>query len=166
MTLTLAAVGAVVAALLQLTIVPYLGVAGATPDLVLVVAVIWTILAGIEGGLTAAFVGGLTIDFLAPRPLGSTAFTLLVVVGGAMLLARLLVGPRPVSAVIGVLVLSVVNSMLFLVVYGALRGPIPVEDPFGMVVPRAVYDGVIALAIAPLAVALRDRFFERERVDW
>ena len=79
MSLTLAAVGAVVAAVLQLTIVPYLGIAGAYPDLLLVVAVIATFAWSTEAGMTLAFVGGLMIDLLAPRPIGLTAFTLLAV---------------------------------------------------------------------------------------
>ncbi len=166
MSLTLAAVGAVVAALLDLTIVPYLRIDGAQPDLVLVLAVILTIVAGVEGGLASAFVGGLTIDFLAPRPLGSTAFSLLVAVGGAALLARLLTGGRVLPAVAAVFVFSLVNALTFLAVYGALRGPIPTPDPVGLAVPGAVYDTVIASLVAPLAVALRARGLERERVEW
>ncbi|HEY6058081.1 MAG TPA: rod shape-determining protein MreD [Candidatus Limnocylindrales bacterium] len=167
MTLTLAAVGAVVAALLELTIVPYLQFGGAQPDLVLVLAVIWTIVAGVEGGLAAAFIGGLTLDFLAPRPLGSTAFTLLVTVGAAALLGRLFASGRALAAIGAVVVLSVVNSLLFLVVYGALRTPVPVDDPLGAVLPRAVYDGVLAALVAPLAVVVRNRIVERrERFGW
>jgi rod shape-determining protein MreD len=162
----LAAVGAVVAALLELTIVPYLQIGGSQPDLVLVLAVIWTIVAGVEGGLAAAFIGGLTLDFLGPRPLGSTAFTLLIVVGCAVLIGRLLPGGRAVAAVFAVLVLSVVGSMLFLVVYGALRQPIPVVDPLGAVLPRAAYDAVIAALVAPIAVAIRNRRVDRDWVDW
>ena len=88
MSLTLAAVGAVVAALLNLTIGPLIQVGGAQPDFVLIAAVIWTVVAGIEGGLVWAFVGGLMIDLLAPRPLGSTAFTLLICVRSGMRLVH------------------------------------------------------------------------------
>ena len=90
MSLTLAAVGAVVAAVLQLTIVPYLGIAGAYPDLLLVVAVIATFAWSIEAGMTLAFVGGLMIDLLAPRPIGLTAFTLLLSTGIAAVLGRVI----------------------------------------------------------------------------
>ncbi len=166
MSQVLAAVAAMLAALLELTIVPSIQIGGSQPDLVLVVAVIWTIVGGLEGGLAAAFVGGLTLDFLAPRPLGSTAFTMLVAVGGAVLLGRLLPGGRAPAAVVAVVVLSVVSSMLFLVVYGALRQPIPIADPLGAVLPRAAYDAVLTAIVAPLAVTIRNRRIARDWVDW
>ena len=93
MTLLLAAVGAVVTALIELTVTPYLRIGSAQPHPVLVLAVIVTIAVGLEAGLVWAFVGGLALDVLAPRPLGSTAFALLLCVGGASLLARSLASP-------------------------------------------------------------------------
>jgi rod shape-determining protein MreD len=166
MSLTLAAVGAVVAALLNLTIGPLIQIGGAQPDFVLIAAVIWTVVAGIEGGLVWAFVGGLMIDLLAPRPLGSTAFTLLICVGGAAVLARLTVQFRYVAPIVGVLLFSVVNALLFLVVYGALRGPIPAPDPVGAILPAAIYNAVIAAIAGPIAVAALARRENRERLDW
>jgi rod shape-determining protein MreD len=166
MSLTLAAVGAVVTALLNLTIAPLLQVAGAQPDFVLICAVVWTVVGGIEGGLIWAFIGGLMIDFLAPRPLGATAFTLLICVGGAALLARVLLQFKYVVPIIAVLLFGVVNALLFLVVYGALRGPIPASDPLAAVVPAAIYDALIATAVGPLAVAILARRQDRERLDW
>jgi rod shape-determining protein MreD len=166
MSLTLAALGAVAAALLNLTIAPFLRVGVAQPDFVLIFAVIWTVVAGIEGGLIWAFLGGLMIDFLAPRPLGSTAFTLLLCVGGAALLGRVLIQFRYVVPVIAVLILAVVNALLFLVIYGALRGPIPAPDPLSSIVPAAIYDALIAAVVGPLAVALLARRQDRERLDW
>jgi 1,4-dihydroxy-2-naphthoate octaprenyltransferase len=83
MSLTLAAVGAVVAALFDTSVAPFLQIGGGQLDLVIVLAVIWTVVVGFEGGLTWAFVGGMLTDLLAPRPLGSTAFVALIVVGVA-----------------------------------------------------------------------------------
>ena len=83
MTLLLAAVGAVVTALVELTVTPYLRIGSAQPHPVLVLAVIVTIAVGLEAGLVWAFVGGLALDVLAQRPLGSSAFALLLCVGGA-----------------------------------------------------------------------------------
>ncbi len=166
MSLTLAAVGAIASALLELSVVPYLKIAGAEPDLVLVFAVIWTVAAGIEGGLTWAFFGGLMIDILAARPFGSTAFALLVSVGGAAAFGRLMPGGRHVVPVLAVFVFSFVNQLMFLLVYSALKGPVPVVDPLGAIVPGSVYNTVIATALVPLIVALRVRYGESERVDW
>lgn len=166
MSLTVAAVGAVAAALLNLTIAPYLAVAGAQPDFVLICAVVWTVVAGIEGGLIWAFIGGLMIDFLAPRPLGVTAFTLLICVGGAALLGRPMDRFRLFAPAVAVALFAVVNPMLFLLVYGALRGPIPAPDPVSAVLPGALYDGLLAALIGPVAIAVIARRQDRDRLDW
>jgi len=166
MSLTLAAVGAVVAALLQSTIVPYLTIGGAQPDLVLVYAVLVTVVVGIDHGLAAAFLGGLIIDVLAPRPLGSTAFVMLVAVGGAAVIGRLFTRGRALAAIVAVFLMSVLSPLLFLVVYGALRGPIPAPDPLMTVIPDAIYNTVLAAAVGPLAVYAHRRYFEQDRIDW
>ena len=166
MSLTLAAVGAVVAAVLQLTIVPYLGIAGAYPDLVLVVAVIVTFTWGVEAGFTIAFVGGLMIDLLAPRPVGLTAFTLLVSTGLAAVIGRLVPRGRMIVPIAAVFVLSFVTDLLFLAMYSALRGKLEVADPASLILPGAIYSAAIAAVLTPAAVLLHNRFAERERVAW
>lgn len=166
MKFTLAAVGAIGTSLLNLTIAPLLRTGAAQPDFVLIGAVVWTVAIGIEGGLAWAFIGGLMIDFLSPRPLGSTAFTLLLCVGGALLLARLTLRFRLLVPVVAVVLFSVVNALLFLVVYGTLRGPIPAADPLSAVLPSAAYNGVLAAIVGPLAVAAISRRENRERLDW
>jgi rod shape-determining protein MreD len=166
MSLTLAAVGAVVAALFDTTIAPYLQVGGVQPDLVLVLAAIWTIVVGFEGGLIWAFLGGLLIDLLAPRPLGSTAFALLLSVGAAAAYARFVIRGRYLRPIVGVFIVSLVNAVVFTIVNRALRGPMPLDSAVGSWMARAVYDTVLAIAISPLIVALVSRRTERERLDW
>jgi rod shape-determining protein MreD len=166
MTPLLAAVGAVVTALIELTVAPYLRIGSAQPHPVLVVGVITTIAVGLEAGLAWAFVGGLALDVLAQRPLGSTAFALLVCVGGASILARSLVRLRPIVPILAVFVLSIAYSMILFVTFGALGSPPATADPLQMVLPGAIYDAVLAALIGPLAVAVHDRRIEQERVDW
>jgi len=163
MRLTLAAFGAVLAALLQLTVVPYLRIGSAEPDLVLVFAITATIAGTVEAGLISAFIGGLMIDLLAPRPLGMTAFILLVSVGVAYLLTRVL---GRVIYVVPPLAVFLLGSSLFLVLYGALRSPIPVSDPATAMLPDAAYSVVVAILVGTVAVAFRQRAAERERVAW
>jgi rod shape-determining protein MreD len=165
MTLLLAAVGAVVTALLELTVTSYLRIGTAQPHPVLVLGVIVAIAVGLEAGLAWAFVGGIALDVLAQRPLGSTAFALLVCVGGASVLARSLVRLRPIVPIFAVLVLSIGYSMILLAAFGALGSP-PVADPVITVLPGAIYDAVLAALIGPLTVAVHDRRMEQERVDW
>jgi rod shape-determining protein MreD len=165
MTLTLAAVGAVVVAVLELTLWPYIAISGA-PHLVFVYVVILAVVLGLDAGITAAFVGGLVIDFLAPRPLGSTAFALLVCAGLAVFLARLLVQIRYLAPIISVFLLSFAYSIIVAGLYDALGGSAALVDPIRTLLPGAVYDAAIAALVGPLAVALRARRLEQERVDW
>jgi rod shape-determining protein MreD len=166
MTLLLAAVGAVVTALIELTVTPYLRIGSAHPHPVLVLAVVVTIAFGIEAGLVWAFVGGLALDVLAQRPLGSTSFALLVCVGGTSLLARSLPHLRPIVPILAVFLFSLLYSMILFATFGALGVPPATSEPFAIVFPGAVYDAVLAAIIGPLTVAVHDRRMEQERVDW
>ena len=67
----LAAIG-----LLQTTFVPYLSLLGAKPNLMLLVVVAWTLIAGSREGLWWAFIGGLWLDLLGGSPLGASALAL------------------------------------------------------------------------------------------
>jgi rod shape-determining protein MreD len=162
----LAAVGATVAALLETSVIPHLGVGGAHPHLVLVLGVVWAVAAGVESGLVWAFAGGLALDILAQRPLGSSAFALLVCIGCAGLTARLFSRARRLAPIPLVFVFSFVNSVLLLVIYGALRTPVPAPDPVPTLLPGVLYDTVIAALIGPLAIAIRDRQVDQDRADW
>jgi rod shape-determining protein MreD len=166
MTLLLAAVGAVVTALIELTVTPYLRIGSAQPHPVLVIGVIVAIAVGLEAGLAWAFVGGLALDVLAQRPLGSSAFAVLLCIGGASILARSLVRLRPIVPIFAVFLLSIAYSMILFGIFGALGTPPPAPDPFLAVLPGAIYDAVLAAFIGPLTVAVHDRRIEQERVDW
>ena len=166
MTLLLAAVGAVLTALVELSVVPYLRIGEATLHPVLVLGVVLTIAVGLEAGLVWAFVGGLALDVLAQRPLGSTAFALLVCVGGASVLARSFSRLRPIIPIVAVFMLSLGYSMILYVVLGALNAQIPVADPLAALFPGAVYDAVLGAVIGPLVVSVHDRRAAEERVDW
>jgi rod shape-determining protein MreD len=166
MSLILAAVGAVVTALIELTVTPYLWIGSAHPHPVLVLAVIVTIAVGLEAGLVWAFVGGLALDVLAPRPLGSTAFALLICVGGASILARSVPHLRPIVPIVAVFLFSLGYSMILFATLSALGVPPPTTDPLALLFPGAVYDAVLGAIIGPLTVAVHDRRMEQERVDW
>lgn len=166
MTLLLAAVGATVTALLELSVDTYLQIATAQPHLVLVLGIVVTVAVGLEAGLVWAFVGGLVLDVLADRPLGSTAFALLLCVGVASVLGHLFIRLRPMVPILATLLLSLFYSMTLFFALTALRTPIPVADPITILLPGVVYDTVLAALIGPLVISIHDRRIETERVDW
>jgi len=163
MTLLVAAIAATVAAIVELTVTPYLRVGDAQPHLVFVFAVVWTVAVSLDSGLVWAFVGGLALDTLAQRPLGATAFALLIVVGATAVIGRSLARIRPVVAIIATLLLSLVYSMTLVLLFAVLRPPSTLTDPLRIVAPGVLYDVVLAAIFGPLAVSLRDRFVDEER---
>lgn len=163
MTLLVAAIAATVAAILESTITQYLRVGDAQPHIVFVLAVITTVAAGLDSGLVWAFVGGVTLDTLAQRPLGSTAFALLIAVGVTSVLARLLARIRPIVTIIATALLSLIYSMTLVLLFSVLRPPAALSDPLRIVAPSVLYDIVVAAVLGPLVVSIRDRTTDEER---
>jgi rod shape-determining protein MreD len=167
-TLTLAAAGAVVAALLEVTLWPYLEVGGGHPHLVLIGAIVWATVASIDGALAWGFAGGLMLDVLGPRPLGASALALLVSIGIAAVAARALAGMR--LTYVGPLVVALPLSLLYslvvaLIVAGAEQRTLP-SGAVPSLVPGALLDLVLAVVIGAFAIAGLRRREETERVGW
>jgi rod shape-determining protein MreD len=167
MSLLFAAIGATITALVEVTLASsYIAVGSATPHPVLVGGVIWTIAAGIDRGITWAFVGGLVLDSLLGRPLGVSAFALLVAVGGAALIAQPFPRLRLVAPIVAVPILSIVNSLVLLGLTETARQGAFLADPLALVTPGALYDGILGMFIGPLVILVHDRRRATERVDW
>ena len=166
MSLLLAAIGATITALVEVTLVKYIAIGGVGPHPLLIGGVIWTIAAGIERGITWAFVGGLVLDSLLGRPLGTSAFALLVAVGAAALVAQPAPRLRLVAPLVAVPVLSLAYSMVLLALMSAMQPGISVSDPSRLFIPGAIYDAIVGMFLGPLAVTLHDRRAATERVDW
>ena len=123
----------------------------------------WTVATGLDGGLVWAFVGGIALDTLSQRPLGSTAFALLIVVGATAAIARPLTRIRPIVAIIATALLSLVYSMTLVLLFSVLRPPAALTDPLRIVLPSVIYDVLVAAILGPLIVSIRDRLMDEER---
>ena len=166
MSLLLAAIGATVIALVEVTVVPYVTVGSAGPHPVLVGGVIWTIAAGIDRGIAWAFVGGLVLDSLLGRSLGTTALALLIAVGAAALIAQPFPRLRLVAPIVAVPILSLAYSVVVAGVTSATQPGVVVPDPGALFLPGAIYDAIIGMFLGPIAVTIHDRRAAAERVDW
>lgn len=168
MSLVLAAVGAAVAALVQSTVLPFSATGGGGLDLVLVIAVVWTMALGLEGGLVWAFLGGLVIDVLLMRPLGLTAFIDLLAVGAAWVIGRVFLRGLYPMIVVSAAALATLAAPLTVLVYQALRDVPSGVDPTAGLVPSTILAAIVAALAAPIALvfARRTRLEEGERVDW
>lgn len=166
MQLVIAAALAVVAALAEFTIVPYLKIGDAVLHPVLVFGAVWVIAGRLEAGLAWAFAGGLALDILGQRPLGSSAFSLLMAIGLASVIGGLLGRVRIIAPIVATAFASPVFSMLLLVTTTALTSASLSSAAFVPVMPSAVYDMVLAGLVGPLAVAIMQRRQNADRVDW
>ena len=163
---TIAAAIAVVAALAEFTVVPHLKVGAAVPHPVLVFGVIWAVAGGLEVGLTWAFVGGLALDILGQRPLGTSAFSLLIAIGAASLIGGSMGRVKIAAPVIATFIASLIYSMLLLLSTTALTTAPLSSTALESVIPSAVYDTVLAAIVGPLVMAVVARRREAERVEW
>jgi rod shape-determining protein MreD len=162
MTMLVAAIAATVAAIVESTITPYLRIGNAQPHLLFVLAVVWTVAVGLDSGLVWAFIGGLALDTLTQRPLGTTAFALLVAVGLTAAFMRVLGRLRPIASIVITALLSLVYSMTLVVLFSVLRPASPLGDPLRLVVPSVPYDVIVAAILGPIAVSVHDRFVRDE----
>jgi rod shape-determining protein MreD len=168
LSLVLAAVAAAVAALIQSTVLPFAAEGGGGLDLVLVIAVVWTMALGLEGGLVVAFLGGLVIDVLLMRPLGLTAFIDLLAVGTAWVIGRFFTRALYPVIVLTAAVLSAVAGPLTVLLYRTLREVPPGVNATSGILTSAILGAIVAALIAPIALAFarRSRTEEAERMDW
>lgn len=160
-----AAVGAGIAALLELTIASRYQIAGAQLQLSLVLAVTVTLVYGFQNGMAWAFVGGLSLDIFAMRPLGSSVFEMLIVVALATVAEPLVSRSRFLGCVVAVAVLTPVFLVVSDLTIGLLSPPAPpVQLP--TLIAAALANGMLAALAAPLVIGIKRRAEQRERVLW
>jgi rod shape-determining protein MreD len=161
MSLLIAAVGAVLASLLETSVLPELH---ASLDLVLVFALVSAMLLSVEEGLIWAFLGGLTLDLLNPgsRALGSTALCLLLATGGGLVIARITQPPRVLTVVVTVLALTFLYHALLAVVLAATEGVSLAGFSFAAAAVTALLNAILAAVAGRLIHGLSMRFSPAE----
>ena len=167
MRVALAIVVPLAAALLQGSVVPFITVAGARPNLVVLVAASWAVAAGAREAVWWAFLGGLAVDLLSAGPLGATGFSALIPVAAIGLTDT---QGRPRSVIGGAILVGAVSlaaGLLYLATLwlaGATLGDIPLL--FGAAVSAAIYNGVLAIATYPLFRTLRRGTEKQASFGW
>jgi rod shape-determining protein MreD len=161
------AVGAVVAAILEVSVLAQLQLAGIRPDLVLAVGIGVAMTMGFDAAIVWAFVGGLLLDVMLPeRPIGSTTLAMLISVGVALLVARVVESPR--LLIIGATAFAI--TFLYEGLLTAILALAAGIDIGGLSVASwalvAFVSGLIAVTAAWVIRSLLLRFGTFERVDW
>jgi rod shape-determining protein MreD len=161
------AVGAVLAAILESSVLTHLQVGSVRPDLVFAVGIAVAMVLGFESGMTWAFVGGLALDlFLPGRALGASALTLLLVTAAAVLVARILWPPRLIFVVGTAFALTFVYQAMSAVLLALVEGVPPTGVSFADMAIIGLLNAIIAGIAVPVLRALDLRFGEPERLAW
>jgi rod shape-determining protein MreD len=140
------------AALLQGSVVPFVSIAGARPNLPVLAAASWSVAAGAREAVWWAFVGGLAADLLSGGPPGALALASLLPVAAIGLGESTL---RPRSVVSGAVLVGVATlgaGLLYLLILLAVGQPL--ADPVllaGGAAAGAIYNGILAIATYPIA---------------
>jgi rod shape-determining protein MreD len=161
------AVGAVLAAILESSVLTHLQVGSVKPDLVFAMGIAVAMVLGFESGMTWAFVGGVSLDLLLPgQVLGSSALTLVLLVSASLLVARVLWPPRLIFIALTAVVLTFGYHLLAQAVVAATSGAAFTGLSLSDLLVMSLLNGVIAGISVPFIRALDLRFGEPERLAW
>lgn len=126
-----------------------------TPNIVVVLVVLWAGYHDIREGLLWAFVAGVLLDLLLFAPLGSHALALMLVVLAIEPVRRLVFGENHAWALVAVFVAALVNDLLFLIVTNAAGHPMRMDTLWRFSIARALTDVLAAVACLPVVLWLR-----------
>jgi cell shape-determining protein MreD len=161
------AVGAVLAAILESSVLTHLQVGSVRPDLVFAMGIAVAMVLGFESGMTWAFVGGLSLGLLQPgQVLGASALTLLLMVGASLLVARVLWPPRLVFVAGTAFVLTFGYQVTLQILDSIAAGSAFAGLSITELAIVALLNSVIAGLAVPVLRALDLRFGEQERLAW
>lgn len=158
MRVALAVVVPLAAALLQGSVVPFVAIAGARPNLVVLAAASWAVAAGPREAIWWAFFGGLAADLLSGGPVGALALAALVPVA-ALGLSETPGRPRSVvAAAVLVGIASGAASLIYAMVLGLVGVQLPALPALlAATFAGAIYNAVLAIATYPLLRLARGR---------
>ena len=166
MSLPVAAVAALVAALLETSVLTELTINGIKPDLVFIVTIVFATVVGFEEGLVLAVVGGTLVDVMSGRPIGATILALLVVTGLATLATRFGGGPRTLTALASLVVLAFVFQAAVLAILAVTSGVGIGDVPSDRLAAIAVLDLVVGAVILWIGRGMYRRFGPEDRALW
>lgn len=143
--------GAILAAIIaQVVFAPHVALLGVVPGFPVLVVITLAVVEGPEVGAVSGFAGGLALDLLGTSPVGVWALVLVVVGYLAGLLQENIFAEGWLMPVTVAIVAGILAELSYLVVLQVLgSGPAFWQSVWTVVLPRAVYNTVLALLLYP-----------------
>jgi rod shape-determining protein MreD len=152
------------AALVQVSLMPSMQVAGVWPDLALVIVVAWTLLRGARSGIIWALVAGAWLDLTSGGPFGMYTLGLIAATLVAGLGGRTVFRSHVLLALAMVAAATVVQNMIQYLLIWLTGAHVPFADALlRLTVPEVAYNMIVMLLVYPV-LAWVNRVTERERL--
>jgi rod shape-determining protein MreD len=159
-------------ALVEVTILPHLQVAGAQPDLMMLVVGAWSLRRGLEEGAIWAFFGGLFLDLLSAGPMSASMFALLAVslilgvdplTGAGRRQARPF-GGNPFALIVVIIFATLCYHILLLILLQLVGSPIDwLRAATDVLLPRVVFN-LVLIPVVYRALGALDRRVRGEEI--
>lgn len=139
------------AALVQVSLLPVLRVAGVYPNLPLVVIVVWALLRGARSAVVWALIVGLWLDLLSGRAFGGYMLGMVAVAYVAGLGSKTVYSAGLLLALAMVAAATIVQNAIQMALLGLSGGTLSLPETFiRLVLPEIVYNGVVLLIVYPV----------------
>jgi rod shape-determining protein MreD len=126
-----------------------------TPDVVLVLVILWGGYTSLREGVTWAFLAGIFLDLLLFGPLGAHAFAFMIVLIAIEPIRRFAFGENHAWPLLVVFLGALLNDFVYIIVTNIARHGLPLSTLWRFSIARALTDVIAAVVLLPLILLLR-----------
>lgn len=126
-----------------------------TPNIVLVLVILWAGYTSMREGIVWAFASGVFLDLLLFAPLGAHALAAMIVVLALSPIRAFAFADNHAWPLVVVFVGAMMHDFVLIVVTNIVGGGLPLESLWRFSIARALTDVIAAVALLPLLLLLR-----------
>jgi rod shape-determining protein MreD len=126
-----------------------------TPNIVLVLVLLWGGYTSLREGIAWAFIAGLFLDLLLFAPLGAHAFALMAVLLAIEPIRGIVFGENHAWPLLVIFVGALLNDFVYIIVTNIARHGLPLSTLWRFSIARALTDVIAAVVLLPLILLLR-----------
>lgn len=151
-------------ALIQVSLLPALGISPATPDPMLVIVVAWGVLRGARSALIWALIGGLWLDLLSSGPFGSYTLGLLAAAGIAGFGSGTIYRSHWILALAMAALATLAQGLIFVALLWLSQRPVSLPDTLTRLVLPEILTNMLLMVLVFPVLSWVNRITGRERI--